>query len=219
MQVTDDDAAVGGPTEWTTSDTRRPTGSAHGGVSDTPTIPTSPSIGPPSCHPAPPGRTGASTWVVVTLGVVAVVLACTALAVVVAHRGSPDTDVAVESTTTASTTTTTAPATTAPTTTAPATTAPVTVSGIVARSCGARGNGDCFLSLRAGPGTRTTEMDRLSEGSSVQITCTAVGESVTSSALGRPTSVWARTPQGYWVSMAFVDAPGFGSFTNDHPCP
>lgn len=128
------------------------------------------------------------------------------------------------------------PATAAPTVPAPTplptveTVPPVTASpigggstaapvfGEVNRTCGAGGGGDCFLSVRSAPDSDAREVVRLSEGDAVVITCTVTGASVTSSVLGRATNVWARTPDGTFVSMAFVDAPGFDPFANNRPC-
>ncbi len=97
-------------------------------------------------------------------------------------------------------------------------TAAAPVVGEVNRTCGSGGSGDCFLSVRSAPDSDAREIVRLSEGDAVVITCTVTGASVKSSVLGRTTNVWARTPDGTFVSMAFVDAPGFDPFTNSHPC-
>ena len=172
------------------------------------------------------------------MGFLAVIVAGGALIMVLRD---PDPDPEPTSTTTTNVSTTTTMPVTAPTpapTPAPvptiATIPPVTtvapatpgVGGLgsatvlaeVNRTCGADGGGDCFLSVRSAPNSDAREVIRLSEGDALSITCTVVGEAVTSSVLGRATSIWARTPDGTFVSMAFVDAPGFDPFTNSHPC-
>lgn len=91
-------------------------------------------------------------------------------------------------------------------------------AGVVSRTCGARGTGDCFVAVRAAPTSNSAELSRLSEGQSVSVTCTVAGEAVTSSVLGRPTSLWARGVDGRYMSMAFLDVPGWDHFASTAPC-
>lgn len=174
-----------------------------------------------------PRRNGPPAWLLVALGLVAVVVAGGALILVLqstrsdgdstASSGVPgSTDSSVANTAPSSSPSTSA-VTIPPTT--PATLPPTTpVQGVVSRTCGSKGNGDCFLSVRSSPDADARELFRLSEDDEIVITCTTEGESVLSSILGRRTTVWARTDQGAWVSMAFVDAPGFDPFTDSRPC-
>jgi hypothetical protein len=174
-------------------------------------------------------------WILLALGLVAVTIAAGALAAVVLTRDAGPDEAAggPEPTTTPppSTTTPTSPSTTiipptvpAPTTAVPPVTAPPTVapsmvtSARVVRTCGASGNGDCFLSVRAAPNAASRKLAELDEGDGLQITCTILGDSVTASVLDRSTNVWARTVDAGYVSMAFIDATGFDPFTNSHPC-
>lgn len=114
--------------------------------------------------------------------------------------------------------TTTAVPATPTTTTLPPQQTMVSITGVVARTCGRSGRGDCFLAVRSAPDSRATELRRIDEGSSISVACTVTGERVVSSVLGSPTYVWARTGDGGFVSMAFIDAPGWDLFTDDHPC-
>jgi len=79
-------------------------------------------------------------------------------------------------------------------------------------TCGRDGvGGDCRLSVRAQPSSSAAELDRLSEGDSLTLTCQVRGERVYSSALGASSTVWSRTtPRGY-VSNAYVDGPGLST--------
>lgn|GEM_PF-3612814 len=179
-------------------------------------------------------------WVLLAAGAGAVAIAVAALVLVLNDQGSDDTTATADPTTASTVSTdgtgevgsgsittptlagpTAAPiVSAAPTTDGGATAPPIAAPtrGRVARSCGARGNGDCFLSRRSSPSSDSTELGRLSEGDQIDVQCTVVGESVTASVLGRSTRIWARTADGAFVSMAFVDAPGFDPFTDSHPC-
>lgn len=81
------------------------------------------------------------------------------------------------------------------------------------------GNGDCFLSVRASPSARSTEIDRLTEGASTTAVCQVVGESVRSSVLGRATNVWVRDAKGRYMSAAFLDGDGWNPQEVTTPCP
>ncbi len=207
------------------------------GTGSTPTEPFRAPLPPPS--PYGKGR-GGVVWLLLAAGAGAVAIAVVALVLVLNDQGSDDTAGVAEPTTAATaatdgtsdvgsgsitTSTLTGPTAApvvpaAPTTDGAATAPPIAAPtrGRVARSCGARGNGDCFLSRRASPSSDATELGRLSEGDPIDVQCTMVGESVTASALGRSTRIWARTDDGSFVSMAFVDAPGFDPFADSHPC-
>lgn len=116
----------------------------------------------------------------------------------------------------------TAPATAAPTTaaptTAPAPTRPPAVLARVNRTCGADDTGDCFVSLRPSPSASGPELGRLDEGSTVNLECQQLGQSSRSSELGYSTDVWARSTDGQWMSMAFLDAPGWSLTDVTVPC-
>lgn len=164
----------------------------------------------------------------VTLGGLAVVFAAGLLVLVLRSTDNGTDSSATSSSATTAATSTSSPstvpvstATTVPPTPPPTSAPPVAsvpVRGVVSRTCGARGTGDCFLSVRSSPDAESPELYRLSEDDEVWITCTSSGDSVLSSMLGRRTSIWVRTDQGGWVSLAFVDAPGFDPFTDSHPC-
>lgn len=99
----------------------------------------------------------------------------------------------------------------------PSTTQPAVVA-TVNRTCGDDGAGDCFLALRDHPGSSGTELARLDEGAQVRLACQARGEGVLSSVLGYHTDVWARDLDGRWMSMAFLDAPGWSLSDLTVPC-
>lgn len=117
----------------------------------------------------------------------------------------------------ASESTGTVPPAEVPTTTAPpAPSGPLT--GTVVRSCGASGKGDCTIAVRSGPSTAEKAVARMKEGDSDVFVCTVMGEEVKSTALDQPTSVWARNERGNYVSMAYLDIPGWDLFETTHPC-
>ncbi len=115
-------------------------------------------------------------------------------------------------------TTTTMPTTTELPSTVPTTESPMGALGQVVRTCGASGDGDCFVSLRSAPTSKAAELGRMNEGNAFVAECQVVGQSARSSVLGRSTSVWIRTPNGAFASAAFVDIPGFDPFTVTQPC-
>jgi hypothetical protein len=84
-----------------------------------------------------------------------------------------------------------------------------TAAGHVTRTCGRDGHGDCFLSIRLEPSSKSSEIARLPEGATLDIECQVEGESVRSSVLGLSSDVWDRTSDGRYVAAVFVDAPGF----------
>jgi hypothetical protein len=167
----------------------------------------------------PAQRAGPSLWWVGGAVAVAAVLAVGAVLLV---TGTFDSDGAgksrakVESTPAPSTVMDTGPATT---TEAPETRretdTDTTVGGeppvraTVQRTCGRGGvGGDCVLSVRAEPSATSAEIDVLSEGDSLQLTCQVRGEPVYSSVLGVSSSVWSGTAQGGFVANVYVAGPG-----------
>ena len=74
----------------------------------------------------------------------------------------------------------------------------------VANSCGADGRGDCFVTIRAAATSDSSDLGRLTEGTTFSGECWASGESVHSSASGVRTSKWVRLTDGTYVSGAFV---------------
>lgn len=112
----------------------------------------------------------------------------------------------------------TAPLAPPPTAAPPPPPAPTPRYATVVRSCGSTGRGDCFVSVRSGPTSSTTELTRLYEGSSIQVVCTVQGSSAKSSILGRSTNVWAKDTLGRYISMAFLDVPGWDIYTTTVPC-
>jgi hypothetical protein len=127
---------------------------------------------------------------------------------------------------------TVAPATVPPATAAPPGAPPVAVpsptvgaaqparSARVVRTCGASGKGDCFLAVRTGPSPGSSEVRaaRLDEGDVTTVVCQVAGGSVSSSVLGRPTTVWARDVNGHYLSAAFLDVAGWDPFVLSYPC-
>lgn len=98
----------------------------------------------------------------------------------------------------------------------PAPTGPLT--GTVVRSCGVSGKGDCRITVRSGPSTSDRAVGRMSEGDTAVFECTVMGDEVRSTVLGEATSVWARNERGQYVSMAYLDVPGWDLFETTNPC-
>lgn len=92
------------------------------------------------------------------------------------------------------------------------------LTGTIVRSCGASGKADCRIAVREGPSTSDKAVGRMHEGDTDVFVCTVQGESVKSTALDQPTSVWARNDRGTYVSMAYLDIPGWDLFETTHPC-
>lgn len=88
----------------------------------------------------------------------------------------------------------------------------------MSRTCGASGDGDCFLSLREGPSPDTEESGRLDEGTTVLIRCEVVGELVWSSVLDAESNVWAVTSTDEFVAGIFLDAAELDLFEVTLPC-
>ena len=124
---------------------------------------------------------------------------------------------ATTSTTSTTSSTTSTTTSTLPFGVAPAPLAPVL--GTVARTCGAGGSGDCFLSLRTAPTGSAPEVQRLPDGAPIFISCQVVGEPVTSSVLHRTSTAWTRTPDGKYAASVYIDAVGFDPLSVSVPCP
>lgn len=88
----------------------------------------------------------------------------------------------------------------------------------VRRTCGSAGTGDCYVTLRQGPSSSTQQLGRRDEGNVLDVVCQVSGESVRSSILGSPTSVWIRGADGSYASGAFIDVAGWDPFTISEPC-
>lgn len=93
------------------------------------------------------------------------------------------------------------------------------VRGRVARTCGADGRGDCFLTVRADRTPNSSALYTLNEGAAIDVLCQLPGSSVSSSVLGGSSDVWAAVASGGFVANVFVDAPGFDLFSVSVPCP
>jgi hypothetical protein len=91
------------------------------------------------------------------------------------------------------------------------------VEAQVTRTCGASGNGDCYLSLRAAPRSTSRELGRRDEGSGIVVVCQVQGQAVTSSALGATSDLWSRTEDGAYVASAYLQAPGLDPFRQTLP--
>lgn len=117
--------------------------------------------------------------------------------------------------------TTAAPAPTLPPTTEapPTTPAPAsTVMATVARTCGADDNGDCFVTKRSAPSSSGTDLGQLTDRTMVELVCQQRGEAAYSSVLDARFDVWARSTDGSWLAMAYLDAPGWSLTDVTVPC-
>lgn len=173
-------------------------------------------------------------------GFLALVAVAVVIGVIVMSGGSPDdTDLAaggdttvptsvdsttppVDDTTQTTMTTVTTPPTTPPTQPPPVTQPPVEPGpreGTIVRSCGVSGKGDCRIAVREGPSTKDKATGRLNEGDKVVFVCTVMGEEVRSTVLNDTTAVWARNEKGTYVSMAYLDIPGWALKETTEPCP
>jgi hypothetical protein len=106
---------------------------------------------------------------------------------------------------------------------APSAPAPVTSTAIVkvypvtvARTCGASGTGDCYVTERSQPNTSSITLKRWTEGSTLSVVCQVQGQSVSSSVLNRASTVWSRTTGGGYVANIFLD--GIDAFAITVPC-
>lgn len=164
---------------------------------------------PPPPAPPPPGRGpgGAPLAVVVVLAVLLLlVVAGGGLALVL--RGDDETA-----------TTGSAPSGSDPAgSTGSTNPEPTALTATVARTCGADGTSDCFLSVRSAPGEDSVERGRLDEGATVQVVCQVESDPARSSVLDRSSTVWARTVDGEYVAAVFLDVPGWDPFTVTEPC-
>lgn len=91
-------------------------------------------------------------------------------------------------------------------------------TGTVVRSCGVSGKGDCRIVVRSGPSTKDKAVGRMDEGDTAVFVCTVMGEAVRSTVLDGTTSVWARNESGHYVSMAYLDVPGWDTYETTNPC-
>ncbi len=176
--------------------------------------------------PAPAERSGRGVWIALSVSAAVLVLGGGALLGYVLTKSDPETNAADSAAVTTSPTTAAAatlpPATAPPATAAPPTAPPTTQRAAfparVNRTCGARGNGDCFVTFRPSPSSNGADLGTLDEGMPVTLECQQQGESITASELGYPTDVWARSDDGRWLSMAFLDAPGWSLTDVTVPC-
>ena len=115
--------------------------------------------------------------------------------------------------------TTAAPSTSAPPPPPPTTVPPTTVkvfSVTVARTCGASGKGDCFLTERTQATGTSTAVKQWPEKSTLTVVCQVQGQSVSSTVLNRSSTVWSRTTTGGYVANIFLD--GIDAFGITVPC-
>jgi hypothetical protein len=124
----------------------------------------------------------------------------------------------VSPTTTVAPSTTTTPPPAVVVAPAPQSAAVATVTGVVVRTCGSSGRGDCFLSVRSGPTSSSSELRRLTEGTRLRLLCEVTGSNATSSALGWSSNIWIKAADGGYVAAVFIDAPGFDPLRFTHPC-
>jgi hypothetical protein len=183
---------------------------------------------PPPPEPLPPPVGG--RWLVPVLVVIALVAAVTVGVLAASRLGDGDdpatttaTDPPISDPTTASTPTeptdpttpTSDPTTpTTPPTSQPTSTGPTPIATRVEYTCG---NGDCFVSERAGPRADAGEVGSYDEGDTVRVLCQVVGQEISSSLLGRSSRVWARTTNGGFVAAIFL--AGIDKFRVTTPCP
>jgi hypothetical protein len=157
-------------------------------------------------------------WLLPVLVVIALI-AATTVGVLAADRLGGDDEPSTTPTasdgptTTAPTTPTTTPPTTAPTTTPPTTTGPTPVVSRVEYTCG---NGDCFLSERAGPRVDAADLGTHNNGTTVRVVCQVVGQKVASSVLGTSSRIWAKTADGGYVAAIFLS--GIDKYAVTTPC-
>ncbi len=102
--------------------------------------------------------------------------------------------------------------------TMPQPTSPPVRTARVSRTCGDGGGGDCFLSVRSAADTNSSEVRRLAEGATLEVSCQDYGESVYSSVLGARSPVWVQTSDGHYVAGVFLDVDGWDLFTVTTPC-
>lgn len=107
-------------------------------------------------------------------------------------------------------------ATTAPGTTATSSRSLSPISVRVVNTCGASGDGDCFLSERAGPRGSADELRQWDNGDQLKVLCQVHGTSAYSSVLGRSSDVWSQTTDGGWVASIYLDGVSKTSITT--PC-
>jgi hypothetical protein len=179
-----------------------------------------PAAAPPS-RPAPaaPAPAGNRRNQIVLAVCAVVVLAATAtVAAVIAGRGkdAPSAQQPPVTGTPSSGTATAAPGSgTVPAVdggTPPAQTESRGILATVARTCGADGTSDCFVSLRIAPTGGSRKRRQLDEGAKVRVVCQLHGENAHSSVLRGSSDVWARTPGGSYLANVYLDAKGLDPF-------
>ena len=183
-----------------------------------PAPPTVPAYAP---GPEPGPQRMGGRWLLPVLVVIALVAATTVGVLAADRLGGDDepstTPTASDTpTTTPPTTPTTTPPTTTPTTTPPTTaptTGPTPVTSRVEYTCG---NGDCFLSERAGPRVDAADLGTHNNGTTVRVVCQVVGQRVSSSVLGTSSRIWAQTADGGYVAAIFLS--GIDKYAVTTPC-
>ena len=93
------------------------------------------------------------------------------------------------------------------------------VIGTVARTCGAGGHGDCFVSVRSAPDGNAPEVRRQNDGTPIAVVCQVPGSAAFSSVLNRNSTAWTRLSDGTFVASIYVDAVGFDPLSIQRPCP
>lgn len=175
--------------------------------------------GPGASAPRSTGGRFRGWWIVLAVALAIGLAAATAVVIVVVPSGSDSTK-SSETTIVTTADPVQDPGPDLPDDTLP--TVPVTPTAVaaqVARTCGSSGNGDCFLTVRVAPTTNSAGVRRLDEGASLLVVCQVPGEAVRSSLLSSASTAWARTPDNYYVSSVYVDAPGFDPLRISVPCP
>jgi hypothetical protein len=157
----------------------------------------------------PPAR---GRWLVPVLLAMALVLAVIA-GVLGASRLQGDDDPPATTETSEAPTEPTGSTSTTPAT-APPPTAPTPVAVTVEHTCG---NGDCYLSERAGPRADARGIGRYDEGDRLDVLCQVVGQEVSSSLLGASSRIWARTTNRGYVAAIFL--AGIDKYSVTTPCP
>ena len=89
---------------------------------------------------------------------------------------------------------------------------PSRVLAKVARTCGADGRADCFVSLRSRATSRSTERGRLDNGETVRVVCQRRGERAYSSVLDAASNIWARTDNGEYLANVYLKGDGLKAF-------
>lgn len=80
-------------------------------------------------------------------------------------------------------------------------------------------DGACGLHIRSGPGYSSySAIGSLVDGSTVQIVCQSIGETVgPSPATGNSSAIWDKLDSGGWVSDLYIDTPNAGTWSPPIP--